>query len=165
MPSTRSPGPPLSFALAGRTRASYRTHAPTLNKNPPATHKPSIPRHEPSTIRPALVRKIAHQSPNPQRESRRLASQNCEPIPLAFGAFYGADAEKPPFLEGSKADRLPALRCLPVDEIKVAPAMIEAMKALLDSAFEMVDVELGVHTGPGVVGAAVVPAEVMQDLW
>jgi DegV family protein with EDD domain len=24
---------------------------------------------------------------------------------------------------------------------------------------------LGVHTGPGVVGAAVVPAEVMQDLW
>ncbi len=24
---------------------------------------------------------------------------------------------------------------------------------------------LGVHTGPGVVGAAVVPAEVVQDLW
>jgi fatty acid-binding protein DegV len=24
---------------------------------------------------------------------------------------------------------------------------------------------LGVHTGPGIVGAAVVPAEVMQDLW
>ena len=24
---------------------------------------------------------------------------------------------------------------------------------------------LGVHTGPGVVGAAVVPAEVMKDLW
>ena len=63
--------------------------------------------------------------------------------PLWVTVLHGRFADKAEELSLSLRDKLEIAR---LEVMRISPV-------------------LGVHTGPGVVGAAVVPAEVMQGLW